>query len=62
MATWLLPSFSKVGLLLTYFLELKTRRYRWYACMIITFYDVLLSSTMLIEYGEIFAVISLPSI
>jgi hypothetical protein len=64
-STWQHGSFllsQTVGLLLTYFLELKTRKYRYDACMIITFYDVLLSSTMLIEYVEIFAAISLPLI
>jgi hypothetical protein len=49
-----------VGLFLTYFLELQTRKYRHDVCMIITSDDVLQGSLMLVEYGEIFAALSLP--
>jgi len=63
MATYSLRLSQTVGLFLTYFLELQTRKYRYDACMIIASDDDLLpTSTMLLEYGEIFAAIFLPVI
>jgi len=63
MATHSLLLSQTVGLFLTYSLELQTRKYWYDSCMIIASDDDLLpTSTMLIEYGEIFTAIFLPLI